>query len=104
VDVERIGARIEHDPLFPARVNVEFVQVKDRGRARMRVWERGVGVTRACGTGACATAVAAVRRGLTDRKVVVELDGGELQIEWRESDGHVLMTGPVELEFRGELP
>jgi len=104
VEVERIGARIEHDPLFPARTNVEFAQVRDRGRVRMRVWERGVGVTRACGTGACATAVAAARRGLTGRKVVVELDGGELEIEWREADGHLQMTGPIEVEFKGALP
>lgn len=104
VALEQAGPGIEHDPLFPARVNVEFAEVKDRGRVRMRVWERGVGVTRACGTGACATVVAAVRRGLMDRRVVVELDGGELEIEWREADDHVLMTGPVEVEFSGELP
>jgi diaminopimelate epimerase len=104
IEIERIGPRVEHDPLFPARVNVEVVEVRNRGRVRMRVWERGVGVTRACGTGACASVVAAVRRGLTDRRVVVELDGGELEIEWREADGHVLMTGPVEVEFSGDLP
>ena len=69
----------------------------------MRVWERGAGITRACGTGACAVAVAAHRRGLTDRKVEVVLDGGTLSIEWRASDGHILMTGPATLAYRGEI-
>jgi diaminopimelate epimerase len=101
--VERIGARIEHHPMFPHRTNVEFVTPLSRDRLRMRVWERGVGVTIACGTGACASAVAAHRRGLTDRKVEVVLDGGVLGIEWRESDGHVLMTGPSTLAFKGEI-
>jgi diaminopimelate epimerase len=77
--------------------------VLDPGKIRMRVWERGVGVTLACGTGACATAVAAIRRGLTGRKVEVVLDGGSLMIEWREADGHVLMTGPTAAPFRGRL-
>jgi diaminopimelate epimerase len=78
------------------------VQVFDRGHIRMRVWERGAGITQACGTGACAAAVAAVRRGLTERKVTVTLDGGDLQIEWR-ADGHVIMTGPATLVFSGTL-
>jgi diaminopimelate epimerase len=82
---------------------VEFAQVLDQGRIRMRVWERGVGVTLACGTGACATAVAAIRRGLTARKVELVLDGGSLRIEWREDDGHVLMTGPTAMPFRGRV-
>ena len=90
-------------PFFPKRTNVEFAQVLDKSRIRMRVWERGVGVTLACGTGACATAVAAMRRGLTDRKVELLLDGGSLVIEWREADGHVLMTGPTAMPFRGRL-
>jgi diaminopimelate epimerase len=101
--VTSLGPKIEHLPLFPNRTNVEFAQVLDPGKIRMRVWERGVGVTLACGTGACATAVAAIRRGLTGRKVEVVLDGGSLMIEWREADGHVLMTGPTAAPFRGRL-
>jgi diaminopimelate epimerase len=101
--VSQLGPKIETLPLFPNRTNVEFAQVLDRGRIRMRVWERGVGVTLACGTGACATAVAAIRRGLTGRKVELLLDGGSLVIEWREEDGHVLMTGPTAMPFRGRL-
>ncbi len=101
--VESVGPRIETHALFPARTNVEFVSVRDRANLRMRVWERGVGVTLACGTGACAAAVTAHRRGLTDRKVNVELDGGTLAIEWRASDDHVLMTGPVALVYTGEI-
>jgi len=101
--VAALGARIETHPLFPERINVEFVTVKDRTHLRMRVWERGVGITSACGTGACAIAVAAHRRGLTERKMEVMLDGGALTIEWRESDGHMLMTGPATLAFKGEV-
>jgi diaminopimelate epimerase len=101
--VTSLGPKIEHLPLFPNRTNVEFAQVLDPGKIRMRVWERGVGVTLACGTGACATAVAAIRRGLTGRKVEVVLDGGSLMIEWREADDHVLMTGPTAAPFRGRL-
>ncbi len=102
IDLETVGPKLEHHALFPARINVEAVQVIDRGHVRMRVWERGAGITRACGTGACASAVAAVRRGLTDRKVTVTLDGGDLHIEWRE-DGHVIMTGPATLAFSGTM-
>jgi diaminopimelate epimerase len=98
-----LGPRIETLPFFPNRTNVEFAQVLDQGRIRMRVWERGVGVTLACGTGACATAVAAIRRGLAGRKVDLVLDGGTLKIEWREEDGHVLMTGPTAIPFRGRV-
>jgi diaminopimelate epimerase len=98
-----LGPKLETHSLFPTRINVEFAQVRDPGHIRMRVWERGVGVTLACGTGACATAVAAVRRGLAGRKVEVELDGGILKLEWREADGHVLMTGPGKTVFLGEL-
>lgn len=100
--VTQLGPRIERHPLFPNRINVEFAQVVDRSHIRMRVWERGVGVTLACGTGACATVVAASRRGLSDRKAEVQLDGGPLMIEWREDD-HVLMTGPATLSFVGEI-
>lgn len=102
VDLPNVGPKIEHTPLFPERANIEFVTVKDRGRLRMRVWERGAGITQACGSGACAVAVAGARRGLSDRRTVVELDGGELEIFWRE-DGHVEMTGPVATSFDGVL-
>jgi diaminopimelate epimerase len=98
--VERLGAAVEHHPWFPARTNVEFVQVKDGGLT-VRVWERGTGETLACGTGACAAAVAAAARGLAERKVDVSLPGGALTIEWRD-DNHVLMTGPSSLAYRGE--
>ena len=101
--VAQLGSRIETLPFFPNRTNVEFAQVLDKGRIRMRVWERGVGITLACGTGACATAVAAIRRGLTGRKVELVLDGGSLTIEWRETDDHVLMTGPTSMPFRGRV-
>jgi diaminopimelate epimerase len=101
--VTQLGPRIENLPFFPKRTNVEFAQVLDAEHIRMRVWERGVGVTLACGTGACATAVAAIRRGLTGRKVELLLDGGSLVIEWREEDGHVLMSGPTAMPFRGRL-
>jgi diaminopimelate epimerase len=99
--VETLGPRIERDPLFPERTNVEFVQVVDRETIRMRVWERGLGVTLACGSGACAAAVATARRGLTGRRVTVHLDGGPLGIDWR-ADG-VWMTGPVAEVFEGTL-
>ena len=101
--VSTLGPRIETLAFFPNRTNVEFAQVLGSGAIRMRVWERGVGVTLACGTGACATAVAAVRRGLASRKVDLVLDGGTLAIEWREEDGHVLMTGPTATPFRGRV-
>jgi diaminopimelate epimerase len=102
--VREVGPMIEHHLLFPEQTNVGFAQIVSRDRIRLRVWERGAGETKACGTGACAALVAAARRNLTDRKAVVELPGGELTIEWRESDGHVLMTGPVAVEFTGTLP
>jgi diaminopimelate epimerase len=101
--VAGLGARIESHPMFPERTNVEFVSIHREDRLRMRVWERGVGITQACGTGACATAVAAFRRGLIGRKVEVMLDGGSLQIELRERDEHILMTGPATLAFTGEV-
>ena len=101
VDVVARGAAVEHDPLFPERTNVEFVQVIDRHTLRMRVWERGGMVTLACGSGACAAAVVAARRGLAERAVTVRLDGGDLGIDWR-ADG-VWMTGPATLVFEGRL-
>lgn len=102
VDVAGIGPGLEHHPLFPERTNVEFASVVGPDRIRMRVWERGVGITQACGTGACATAVAAARRGLTGRRADVVLDGGTLTVDWRD-DGRVLMTGPVAVSFSGRL-
>jgi diaminopimelate epimerase len=101
--VAALGPRIESHPLFPRRVNVEFVSILSDGRLRMRVWERGNGITLACGTGACASLVAAARLGKSGRKAELVLDGGVLQIEWREEDGHVLMTGPTALPFRGQV-
>ena len=101
--VASLGAAIEHHPWFPSRTNVEFVERRAPDVLRMRVWERGAGITLACGTGACAAAVAAIGRGLTNRKVKLILDGGELEIEWRESDSHVLMTGPIRYAFTGEV-
>jgi len=98
------GPFMERHPLFPKRANVGFSQILDRRRMRLRVWERGAGLTSACGTGACAAVVAAHRRGLSDRRVVVALDGGELEIDWSEVDDHVRMTGPVSVEFAGRLP
>jgi diaminopimelate epimerase len=102
VNLALLGPKLEHNPMFPERTNVEVVQVIDRGRLRMRVWERGAGITRACGTGACAVAVAAARRGVADRTVTVTLDGGDLHIWWRD-DGHVVMTGPIAESFTGTL-
>ncbi len=102
VDLARLGPELERDPLFPKRANIGIAQRTGPDRLRLRVWERGAGITRACGTGACAAAVAAARRGLTGRRVTVTLDGGPLIIEWRE-DGHVEMTGPVATAFVGEL-
>jgi diaminopimelate epimerase len=102
--VRQVGPLVEHHLLFPEGVNVGFAQIEARDRIRLRVWERGAGETQACGTGACAALVAAHRRGLSDRRAVLALKGGELEIDWRESDGHVLMTGPVAFEFAGVLP
>jgi diaminopimelate epimerase len=88
--------------MFPARANIGIAEVRGRGRIRLRVWERGAGITRACGTGACAALVAAARRGLADREAEVALDGGALAIAWRD-DGHVVMTGPAATSFHGTL-
>jgi diaminopimelate epimerase len=102
IDLATLAPQLERHALFPERCNIEAATVQSRTRIRMRVWERGVGITRACGTGACATLVAASRRGLTDRKAEVVLDGGPLEIEWT-TDGHVRMTGPVATSFTGVL-
>lgn len=101
--LERFGPLVENHPLFPERANVSVAQVKSRYSIRLRVWERGVGITQACGTAACAALVSAHRRRLTDRKATIELDGGELAIEWRDDD-HVHMAGPVTFEYDGIIP
>jgi len=106
-DVERlavteIGPGLETDALFPAKANIGFAEIRGADRMRLRVWERGAGLTMACGSGACAAVVNAARRGLTGRRVTVAMDGGDLEIEWR-ADGHVLMTGPVATSFTGSL-
>jgi diaminopimelate epimerase len=102
IPIAEIGPRLEHDPLFPERANIGFVQVLAPDRIRLRVWERGAGLTLACGSGACAALVNAARRGLTAREATVVVDGGELTITWRD-DNHVLMTGPVATVFTGEI-
>ena len=102
-DVEKYGKILEVDKAFPKKANIEFAQIIDKENIKMRVWERGAGETLACGTGACATAVACNLNGLTDRKVNIELLGGTLNIEWNETDNHVYMTGPAVTVFDGEL-
>jgi diaminopimelate epimerase len=101
IDLGTIGPMLEHHPLFPERANISVAQMTSPSSMILRVWERGAGLTLACGSAACAAAVAAVRRRLGERRISVELPGGTLVIEWRESDNHVLMTGLVELEYRG---
>lgn len=101
VDLSVIGPKIETDPVFPKKTNVEFVQVLNKQKLRMRVWERGAGVTMACGTGTCATLVAAVLNGKADRQATIELDGGTLLIEWG-LDNHIYMSGPAVEVFRGK--
>ena len=103
VDLDKIGPQIENHPLFPARVNVGIAKILDNNQLRLRVWERGVGITNACGTGACAAVVAGVRRNLISRSVSVNLDGGILEIEWQSSNNRVIMTGPVSTSFQGTL-
>ena len=105
VDLARFGSQLEWNPLFPERVNVEIVQVVSPAHLKMRVWERGAGLTQACGTGACASLVAAARRGLSDRKATVSMPGGDLLIEWRreEQGGRVLKTGDVHVAYHGRF-
>ena len=102
-EIEKYGPTIEVDGYFPKKTNVEFIEKVDTNHIKMRVWERGSGETLACGTGACASVVASILNGFTDRKVVVELLGGNLEIEWNEDDNHVYMTGPATMVFEGEL-
>ena len=101
-EVEKYGKVLEVDKHFPKRSNIEFIEIKDKENIKMRVWERGAGETFACGTGACATAVASYLNGLTNRKVNIELLGGILNIEWKE-DNHIYMTGPATTVFEGEF-
>lgn len=103
IDLATLGPKLEHDPLFPERANIGVAEVQGPATIRLRVWERGAGLTLACGTGACAALVAAARRGLTGRQATVILDGGPLEIEWR-ADDHVMMAGPVATSFTGVLP
>ncbi len=103
LDLESIGPEFENHTAFPRRINTEFVEIEDRKHVRMRVWERGSGETLACGTGACATAVACVLNGLTDEDVTVHLLGGDLQIHWDRNENLVYMTGPATVVFDGEL-
>ena len=102
-DLAAFGEKLEHHPIFPERANISLAELIDGRTIKLRVWERGTGITRACGTAACAAAVCAARTGRTGRKVDVQLPGGVLGIEWREMDGHILMTGPAEFEFSGIL-
>ncbi|MGF1936792.1 MAG: diaminopimelate epimerase [Nostoc sp. ChiQUE02] len=103
IELETIGPKFEHHPVFPQRINTEFIQVVRRDYLKMRVWERGAGITLACGTGACASLVAGVLTGKCDRTATVELPGGPLQIEWSEVDQRVYMTGPAQKVFTGKL-
>jgi diaminopimelate epimerase len=102
-DLAKIGPMLENHPIFPERANISLAHVTSRAHIALKVWERGAGLTRACGSAACAALVAAARRGLTGYSAIVSLPGGDLDIEWRESDGHVTMTGPVEFEFEMHL-
>ena len=101
--VGETGRILEQHPAFPQRCNIEFARIEANGSIRTRVWERGSGITQACGTGACATAVAAAMTGRADRKSTIVMDGGTLDIEWRENNNHVYMTGPAEFVFDGEV-
>ena len=103
IDIHHFGPHLEHHPAFPERCNIEFAQVLPDGSIRTRVWERGSGITQACGTGACATAVAAALTGRASRESRIQMDGGELRIQWSETDNHVYKTGPAEIVFEGEV-
>lgn len=103
LDLANLGAQMEYHGRFPRRINTEFVEVLSRTELRVRVWERGAGETMACGTGACAAVVASVLNHLTERQVTVKLKGGDLTVEWRESDGKIYMTGSAEVVYHGEI-
>ncbi len=102
-DLAKFGPMLENHPMFPERANISLAQVTSKNSLILHVWERGAGLTKACGTAACAAAVCAARKKLTGRNVSVSLPGGDLQIHWREADDHILMTGPVEVEYKGEV-
>ncbi|QAY94830.1 diaminopimelate epimerase [Methylovirgula ligni] len=102
-DLSVLGPALEHDAIFPERANISFAQVRERNHIVVRVWERGAGLTYACGSAACAVLVAAVRRGLAERNAVISLPGGDLHVTWRQSDDQVVLAGPVELEFKAIL-
>jgi diaminopimelate epimerase len=102
-DLAAIGPQFENNPLFPNRINTEFVHVIDRHTAQMRVWERGSGETMACGTGACAVTVACVLNGLTEPQITVQLVGGDLEIEWNRENNHIYMTGPAAISFTADV-
>ena len=104
LDLQRIGIQLEHHPAFPDGVNTEVVEIADRQNLRMRVWERGSGETMACGTGACAVLAAAVSQHLTERKVTMSLLGGQIQLCWREDNGHIEQEGPASFVYEGEWP
>ena len=103
LDIARYGAALETNPAFPLRCNIEFAKVLSSERIRTRVWERGSGITRACGSGACATAVAASLTGRTSKKVTIEMDGGDLEIDWNPPVGHVYLSGPAEYVYEGDI-
>jgi diaminopimelate epimerase len=103
MDITTLGKILERENAFPQRCNIEFAQLVGSGRLRTRVWERGSGITMACGTGACATAVAAAKLGVSDRHSIIIMDGGELDITWSKNDNHVYMTGPAAFAFEGEI-
>jgi diaminopimelate epimerase len=103
LDIEKIGRKIENHPMFPEKTNVEFVEILSPNHAKMRVWERGSGETQACGTGACAALAASVLNNKLDRKAVISLLGGDLELEWNAGTNHVYMTGPAVKVFEGEI-
>ena len=103
IDLEHWGPQVEHHEMFPKKTNVEIAHIIDNQTIRMRVWERGVGITQACGSAACATMVAAVRRDLVEREAIVELDGGPLSFYWDEASNDLFMTGPVSFVFEGQI-
>ena len=102
IPVDEIGPKIENHPLFPEKTNVEFIHILNRKEINFRVWERGVGETLACGTGACASLVASVLNNKSEHQAIIHLTGGDLNIQWADN-GHLYMTGPAELVFRGEM-
>lgn len=102
-DLAKFGPMLENHPMFPERANISLAQVTSKNSLILHVWERGAGLTKACGTAACAAAVCAARKKLTGRNVSVSLPGGDLQIHWREADDHILMTGPIEVEYKGTV-